>query len=125
MPSLPGLKSEPKVASANRNCFRRGTFFFRVCVIGPPNFSIAATVRAVNPVVEAPKQSIDAQLLVALGETREQHASFVRATVAVGVLEKQNVRRGGDEDAAIPRHHAAGKRAFVIEDSRALVASVP
>src|SRR5438876_12263235 len=106
MPSLAGLESEPKVAPANRNWFRRGTFFFRVCVVGPPNFSVAAAVRAVNPVVESPKQSIHAQLLIALGETREEHAPLVRATVAVGVLEKQNVRRGGDEQAAVPGHHA-------------------
>src|SRR6267378_4985657 len=104
MPSLPGLKSEPKVASANRNCFRRGTFFFRVCVIGPPNFSIAATVRAVNPVVESPIKSVRSQLLVAFGEAGEDDAPIVRATVAVGVFEKQNVRRRGDEQAAVPGH---------------------
>src|SRR5213082_2494891 len=117
MPSLPIIRSESKVAPANRH-------FFVGQVVGPAHVPIAAAVRAVYPVVESPKQSVHAQLLVALGETREDDATFVRATVAVGVLEKQNVWRRGDEQATVPWHHAVGERDFVGEDGRMPVAAV-
>jgi len=76
---LPSVRTESKIAAAKR--------------IGAPgprplHTAVAASVGAVNPAVDAPRQSIGAQLLVPGAETGEEHAALVRFPVAVRVLQK-------------------------------------
>ena len=61
----PGTESE--IAPADGNCSRRGAFFTHA--VRPAHFTVAAPVRAINPVVDPPIKPVHAQLLVAFGET--------------------------------------------------------
>ena len=66
------------------------------------NLTVEARVtdRAVNPVVKTVAQIARAGVRVARAETGEEHLTHVRLIVAVGVLEKEKLRRMGDDDAA-------------------------
>src|SRR6185503_8295504 len=97
---LASVRPKTKIATANRNGFAAGTV--HAGAVRPANFSFAAAVGAVNPIVQAPRQPIDSQLLIAFAETGQQHAPFIRDAIAVGVFEKPNIRRGGDEHATAP-----------------------
>ena len=103
--------------AANGNRFARG-------IVRPANLSFAAAIRAVNPVVQAPRQSIHAQLLVAEAEAGEQNTPLIRAAIAVRIAEIPDVRRGRDQHAAAPRQHAIGKRQMVREHRRHFVAAI-
>src|SRR5207247_1108740 len=75
----------------------------------------------INPAVRPERRAVHAELrALRVVETREQRALLVRVAGALRVLEKVNVRRARDDEAALPRHHAIWKREAVGED-RALV----
>ena len=56
--------------------------------------------RAVNPVVKTVAQIARTGVGVARAEAGEEYFTHVRLVVAVGVLEKEELRRVGDDDAA-------------------------
>ncbi len=88
------------------------------------NVATAAAVGTVDPIVGAPGQTIDAQLLVAWIKTGEQHVAPVGLAVAVGVLKQQDVGRGGDQQSAADGEHAGGKRNIIGEVGRRFVRAV-
>src|SRR5262249_35969619 len=63
-------------------------------------------VGAVDPVVEAPRQTVDAMLLIAFDEAGEEDDLLVGFAVAVGVFGVENVRGAGNEHALAPRKDA-------------------
>ena len=93
---------------------------------GRPAAALAAApaVGEVNRVVEAPGRAVDAELLVPLGEPGQHDLADVGPTVAVGVLEVNQVRGGRDEHAAVPGEHAARPVQAVGEHRGVLVAAV-
>ena len=48
------------------------------------DFAVAAAIRAVHPTVETPEQAVHAELLVAFGETGQDHAAFIGPAIAFG-----------------------------------------
>ena len=66
----------------------------------------------VHPAIGPERGAGHAELFAAaLGaETGEHHAPHIRAPIAGGVLEIPNIRRARQKDAALPQHHAIGKR---------------
>ena len=74
--------------------------------------------RAVDLVVEPQGQVVQHRLLVLGAEAGEDLAADVGPVVAVGVLQVPDVRRRGDEDAALPGRDAGGPEQPVGEDVR-------
>ena len=66
----------------------------------------------VHPAIGPERGAGHAELFAAaLGaKPGEHHAPHIRVPIAGGVLEIPNIRRARQEDAALPRHHAIGKR---------------
>ena len=110
-----GPKAE--VVSANGDLLVGG-------IVRSSDFPIAPAVRAIDPIVEATGQAVHKQLLIALAETGEQHASLIGLAVAVVVSEKPNVRRRRHQHAIVPRQNARRKRKLVGEHSRAFVPAI-
>src|SRR5205807_2229827 len=77
-------------------------------------------VGAVQPVIEAPDEAVDAMLLIALLEAGEQDDLLVRLAVAVGVLGIKDFGSAGDNDALAPGSDA-GRIAEVVEEDGGLV----
>ena len=75
-------------------------------------------------IVQPPVKSVDAKLLVAFVESREQCLANVRFAVAVGVLGVEQYRCGCHQHAFSPRHHSGGKRKAVEKDGRFVIAAV-
>ena len=59
--------------------------------------AVVAAAGAIDPVIEAPAQAVRAELLVAFLEAGEEDSCVVGLAVAVGVAQKENIRRGGDD----------------------------
>src|SRR5262249_1238407 len=112
-----GIRPEAEIATGDGDgLFRRIARF--------ANCPAAAAVGPVNPVVQAPSQPVDAELLVAGVETGQNYLFFVRLPVAIGVFEVPDVLAVGHEDPAVPRQHAVGKRQLVGEDGCVAIAAV-
>jgi hypothetical protein len=61
----------------------------------------------IDPPVRADCRAIHAQLRAAFRfESGKQNTAFIRPAISVGVLEKQDIRRAGHNDAASPREHS-------------------
>src|SRR5262249_26044824 len=86
--------------------------------------SAAIAVGDVDPVVEAPRQRVDAVLLVALDKAAVEDNLPVGLAVAVGVLGVENLGGAGHDDALAPRHNAGWKADLVEENSRFIVLAV-
>src|SRR5262249_9173906 len=63
------------------------------------DLAAAVAVGAVDPVVQAPDEAVDAVLLVALGEAGVEDDLLVGLAGAFGVLGVEDVGSAGDEDA--------------------------
>jgi hypothetical protein len=72
-------------------------------------FAVVTAGGDVDPIVEAPAQTVGAELLVALGEAGVEDFFLVGFAVAVGVAEEKNVGGGGDDDAIAPGDEAVGE----------------
>ena len=77
-------------------------------------------VCAVNPVVESEAQTVDARLIILRCETSEQFFHRVGLAITICVFGINDVRRGADEHALVPRGDAGGE-GEVIEEHRGLV----
>ena len=88
------------------------------------HFAVAAAIRAIDPVVDAPGQPVHPQLLISLAEAREQHVSLVGLAIAVVVLEKPDVRRRRDQRTAPPGQDTCGKRKLIGKHSHAFVPAI-
>ena len=86
--------------------------------------SAGAAGGAVDAVIEPPAEGVDQALHVAAAETGEDLATDVGRPVAVGVFEVVNVRRGGDEHAAVVADHGRGPGELVDVDAGAVEAAV-
>ena len=65
---------------------------------------------AVDPAVEAPGEVARSGVGVACAPAPEQHLPLVGPAVAVGVLEREDMRRLGHDQAAVVGQHARGDR---------------
>ena len=91
---------------------------------GAANRPADQPVGAVNPVVEAVAQAVDAGLPVAGIEPGEDDFANVGLAVAVGVLGINDVGGGTDQHALLPRRDAVGKVDLVEKDGRLVVLAV-
>jgi len=84
--------------------------------------------RAVDALVGPPLQGIwkrlDIELRSEIAEPRENERVNIGFPVAVGVLEIEEIRRGEDEDAAIPAGDTGWPREVFGEDDGAIVAAI-
>ena len=71
--------------------------------IRPERARAVASVGAVDPVVQAVAKRVHVVLGIALGKAAQQHVTSVRATVAVGVFEVDEVRRRRHQETLTPR----------------------
>ena len=70
----------------------------------------------VEPVVHAPGRRIDAALQIAGAKTGEEFFPHIRFVIPITVFEKNNVRRAGDDDAAVSGRDAITWRQPVSPD---------
>src|SRR3954469_5440708 len=63
-------------------------------------------VCAVDPVVQAETQAVDASLVIAGCKTGEELFDNISAAIAIRVLRKENIRSGANEGAFAPGGHA-------------------
>src|SRR5262245_38287043 len=95
---------------------------------GGPEFAAdeaaAVAIGAVNPVVQAVLETVQAMLLVPFDEPGEERLAFVGFAITVGVLGVENLRRGGDQEAIAPREQAGGKIQVVEEDGGFVVSTI-
>src|SRR4051812_30713267 len=89
------------------------------------NFTVASAIGAINPIVESPKEAVDAKLLVSLTEPREEHLAHLRSAIAVRVFEIPKIGCGGDQDTPFPRQDARRKWQLVCEDAGAFILAIP
>ena len=97
---LAGVRIHPQIASANGQGLAGLETFH-----GPA----AIAVGEVKPAVETPFESIEAVLLIALGEAREEHASHIGTPVAIGVFGVEQFGSRRDEGALSEGQHTRGK----------------
>ncbi len=90
----------------------------------PAGLAVRAAVGAVDPVVRAADEAVDPELGVSLCESGEDRPPRVRPSVAVSVLEVEDVRRGGDQQPGAEGERAGGEGKSLGEDPARLVASV-
>ena len=88
------------------------------------DFAIAAPVGTVNPSIDSPHQTVCPQLLVAYTEPREQDPSFIRLPVTVRILEEQQVRCDGHQNASMPWKDSVRESELLGENGRCFIASV-
>src|SRR6185503_15156395 len=69
----------------------------------------AVAIRAVNPAIESPLETVHAVLLISGLEAGEQHGALIAFVVAVGGAEEKDVGSGGDDDPVAPWVQAGGK----------------
>src|SRR5439155_15790213 len=96
-------------------------------VVGPPaplDFAAALAVRDGDPVVDPEGRMADAELWIPGGEALEERLADVGLAVAVGILQIEDVRRRGDDDAALPWSDAVGHEESVGEDRARFVEAV-
>src|SRR5688572_3448441 len=86
--------------------------------------AVMAADRAVDPVVEAPAEAVDAELLVTFEEAAEENLAGVGAAVIVGVAQENNFGRGRDDDAVAPGDEAGGETEVVGEQMGFVVDTV-
>src|SRR5262249_31283612 len=86
--------------------------------------SATIAVGDIDPVVESPRQRVDAMLLVPLDEAGIEDNFLVRLAVAVGVLGVEDLGGGRHNDALAPRHDTGRETDFVEEDRRLVVLAV-
>jgi hypothetical protein len=84
----------------------------------------AVAVGQVDPVVQAERRRVHAELRVALGEPGVEHLVDLGPAVAVGVLQVEHVRGGGDDQAVPPRQHAGREVQVLGEQDRPVVLPV-
>src|SRR3954468_18864953 len=82
--------------------------------------AVVAADGAVNPIVEAPAQSINAKLLIAFEKSAEENLTNIGATVAIGIAEKNNFRRGRHNHAIAPCDKP-GRKSQIVGKETALV----
>ena len=109
-PSADGVEAE--IRAAHQDGLHLG-------MAGRSNAAVGAVVGAVDPVIDAEPRIGDASLLVHLREAGVKHLAYVGLSVAVGVFEKQDVGRAGDDQPALPRHEPADGEDVVGEDGAA------
>ena len=103
--------AEPKIGSQDRD--RAG--------LGPvrrPDQSRMSVVRNVDPVVQGVAQVADPSLGLTHLKAGVENPPFIRAEVAVRVLEVEQVRRRGGDDASVPQSQAFELENPVGEDHR-------
>ena len=76
----------------------------------------AVAMGRVNPAIETPAQVIDHRVGVAVAEAGVELGALVRDLVAIGVLQKPNVRRGGGDHAVLMKHETGGQLQLVGKD---------
>ena len=111
-----GVGPEPPVAAGG---FHRSAFrMFRVVDSGRP----ANAIGKINPVVEGERRTVDEMLGRSLLpiESGQHDPPNVRAAIAIGIFQVQDVRGAGDEHPAAPGQNAAGK----VDAGGILVAAV-
>ena len=113
----PVIRAEAEVTSADVNRRRGGLEF-------AAHRAVALAVRAVNPVIQAVVEAVQAMLLVAFRETFEERRSLVGTTIAIGVLGEEYLRCGAHEHAVAPRHDAVREAHAIEEDCGRVVAPV-
>ena len=84
----------------------------------------AISVGAVDPVVQAPTQPVDAVLRIALDETAIEHFAPIRLAISVGVFRVQDVGRTCDQHAVAPWHHTQGMIEIVDKDLGSIILPV-
>ena len=72
--------------------------------------SAEQTICAVNPIIQAEREAVDARLVVVGHEAGEEFFHHVGASVAIGVFGVNDVWRSADERPFFPRHHARWER---------------
>src|SRR5262245_43530799 len=112
-PAFAGVGAKPEVPPTDRH----GRLFG---LEQTSDLSATVAIRAIDPAVESPIESVDAVLLVAFCKSCEQHLAHICSAVAIGVLRVENVRRGADERPFAPGHHAARVR-DIFKERRCLV----
>ena len=85
----PATGLDPARSGRNRKSWRRIATAFPGGSPGRRTSPLAAAVGAVDPVVQAPRQAVHAELLVPLAEAGQNHAALVGPAVAVAVLEEK------------------------------------
>ena len=88
------------------------------------NLAVAAAVSGVDPIVQAPRESVDPELGVSLAEAGQDHATLLGASVAVAISQEPDVGRRSDKHAAKAGQYAVRERQAVGEDGRVLVSAV-
>src|SRR4029077_9858453 len=71
-----------------------------------PDLSILSVVGHIDPVVDSISRIGDARLRIHFRKTSVENLPHIRLAVAVRVLEEQNVRSAGDDQAAVPRRNS-------------------
>ena len=87
--------------------------------------TVVSAVGTVHPVVQSPRQPVDVVLGILHGKPGKENFFDIRDTVCIAVLEKENVRRTGDEDSPTPGQRRRWKLESVGKDCRCLVVAVP
>ena len=88
------------------------------------NFSAEQSVRAVNPIVEAERQTVYSRLVIVRREAGEKFLHHVGPPVAIRVFGVKNVRRGANENAFAPRKDAGWKWKIIEEQRGVVVAAI-
>src|SRR6056297_2868318 len=111
-----GLYSKVATADVMRFPRRNG----RDLVVGTVAAMMAAA-GAMDPVVQAPAQTIDTQLLIAFQKSFVQSLLVVGFAVAIGVLQVNDLWRGGHQNTIAPNQDARGKRQAIGKQHRCLI----
>ena len=77
---------------------------------------VGTAVGAVDPVVARETGVRDARFVVYFWESCVQDLPNVSLAIAIFVLHEQNVRRAGDNQAALPWHEPADRKDLIRED---------
>ena len=78
----------------------------------------------VQPAVQPPGEAVQPRLKIMPRKARHIRPHDVGAPITIGILGVEQVRRGADERAFAPWHHAGRERNAVEEQRRLVVASV-
>src|SRR5882724_9470947 len=88
------------------------------------DFPVASAVGAINPIINAPKQSVHAQLLVALTKASQQNPPFVGTSIAIIVFQEQDIGRSRDQHTAVPGQNSIWKGQLLSKDCHVLITPV-
>ena len=103
---------EPEIRAAYQDGLHFG-------VAGRRDAAVGAGVGAIDPVIHAEPRVGNAGLLVHFRKAGVKHLAQIGLSVAVGVFQKQDVRRAGDDQPALPRHESADRQDVFGEDGTA------